>query len=683
MLPIYLKVKNFTSYAEETIDFEKLNSLFCVIGSNGVGKSSIIDIITAAIFYRARGTDAKGSNMENLIRNNEDKFEIEFCFMMNDNKYVIIREKPRKGSQTLKLIINDSDVSGKLNETQKMIDDIIRVDYDTFMDTVCIGQGQSSNFMKKKPNERKKIISQILQLYKYNVLEKYTKETKKELKIKMDNMKYELEKLYNSISKENEVSDNLNICQNSIVTMDEKIKQLEIELEKELVEKTKYEELKKQQQSIINRKNKIYSNINLIKNDITTIQNDKNKLMEKINYKKDNIDNINKYTNEIETTSNIIFDINKKLTTIEVENKSLYDKINDLKQKYSNLKHYNALTCKFCGQQITPDHKEKHLSELMAEGVNLQKKYTENISIINNLKIQLKSKNDYLNDLKLKLNSEKNKKELIVKAEMSFENLSYKLIDFNNKLEELNKEKEEIDNINLNTLEDKYFKDSELKYNIQQLRNNFNDCKMKIGILKSKLEQINLDKVEYEKMKSKEQEIINKFNIYDSLQVAWGKNGIQAIIIDNIIPQIEEEINKYLSILTSDRISLHFDTLKTAKNGNKSETLDIYVNVDGVTRPYENFSGGEKMRIDFACHIGMSKFLAKRSGANIDFFVVDEGIGTLDDEGKNSFIEMLNLLKLIFKKIMVISHIDDIKEAFDNKLIINKDLFNGSKVSIL
>ena len=171
--------------------------------------------------------------------------------------------------------------------------------------------------------------------------------------------------------------------------------------------------------------------------------------------------------------------------------------------------------------------------------------------------------------------------------------------------------------------------------------------------------------------------------IYDDLQKAWGKNGIQAIIIDNILPQIEDEINKYLKILSDDKIFIKFITQKENKNGNKSETLEIIVSDSKGSRSYERYSGGQKTRIDFACHIGMSKFLAKRSGANIDLFMVDEGIGTLDESGKQNFLDTINLLNDIFEQVIVISHIPDIIEAFDNKVIVTNDIFNVSKVNII
>ena len=89
---------------------------------------------------------------------------------------------------------------------------------------------------------------------------------------------------------------------------------------------------------------------------------------------------------------------------------------------------------------------------------------------------------------------------------------------------------------------------------------------------------------------------------------------------------------------------IKFETQKTAKNGNVSETLDIIVSDSNGSRPYERYSGGQRTRIDFATHIGLSKFLTKQSGVNIDFFVIDEWLGTLDSDGRDSVLETLQTL---------------------------------------
>jgi exonuclease SbcC len=271
----------------------------------------------------------------------------------------------------------------------------------------------------------------------------------------------------------------------------------------------------------------------------------------------------------------------------------------------------------------------------------------------------------------------------IQQAEIKIENVNSKLIDLESRMIELKQEEQEVNSINIDVLQNKTFNDFSIKMEIQGLRQNLSTKNSRITILENELKNIEKNEKEYSKNKKEYDDKKDNIEIYADLQKSWGKNGIQAIIIDNILPQIEDEINKYLKILSGDNISIIFKTQKEAKNGNKSETLDIIVKDSKGERSYERYSGGEKTRINFACHIGMSKFLTRRSGANIDFFIVDEGIGTLDETGKDDFIDTIKSLNLIFKQVMVISHIPDIKEAFNNKVLVTKDIFEGSKVSVI
>ncbi len=169
---------------------------------------------------------------------------------------------------------------------------------------------------------------------------------------------------------------------------------------------------------------------------------------------------------------------------------------------------------------------------------------------------------------------------------------------------------------------------------------------------------------------------------YESLVTAFGKSGIQSLIIENTLPDIENEINDILDKLTSGKISISFITQKQAKTKKTAiDTLDIIVHDNGIDRKYESFSGGEKFRIDFSCHVGISKFLTKRADATIDMFILDEGLASQDINARTIFVDSIKMLSDRFKKILVITHIDTIKEAFSNKMFVDKDPILGSKVS--
>ena len=676
-------VDNYASYKHEIIEFDKLgNSPYLLCGNNGSGKTTIIEMITTALFNRCRGVDQKGAGMDELIHTGCDSFKIELEFILNNIDYTIIRERNKK-SQKLKLFINGEDKSGKLMETQQMINNIIKLDYDSFMDTVIIAQGQSASFMNKPPIERKKVIAQILDLNKYDILESYTKDIKKDLKSVLTIQDSKINELFNIIKNKEKYNIEIVSLKNDIINIGNKINKLENDLENELTEKAKYDELKKQQLTLINRKNTITNNIDKLKNNIILCEKSINDSLKKIKLKETVLDNIDSCTNDIDELQNKLTKLGENKASLSTKNRILQASIDELKNKAIRLKDYNEAICEFCGQNITPQYKEKHLKQMFVEAKGYKStlnKNNEQLTIINDSINDTKNK---LNSLRIKLNKLNNDKIEIIQCETKLENYNNKLIELQERLEQENQYLIEMNNVKLVNLENKIFKDINIKNSLNQLRYELTNKNNRLSILENEIKKIEKNEIEYKNIKSEYDNNKKLFSNYELLQKAWSKNGIQALIIDNILPKIENEINKYLNILSNGEIFIKFETQKIAKNGNLNETLDIIVSDSNGSRPYERYSGGQRTRIDFAFHIGLAKFLTKQSGVNIDFFVIDEGLGTLDTDGRDSVLETIQNLNSIFKQIFIISHIDDIKESFATKILVTNNKDEGSKVNLL
>jgi len=166
-----------------------------------------------------------------------------------------------------------------------------------------------------------------------------------------------------------------------------------------------------------------------------------------------------------------------------------------------------------------------------------------------------------------------------------------------------------------------------------------------------------------------------------TLAQAWSKNGIQALLIEQAIPEIEFEANELLSRLSSNQAHIFIESLRDLKRGGARETLDIKIaDVMGV-RPYEMFSGGEAFRIDFALRIAISKLLAKRAGAHLQILIIDEGFGSQDEEGLAQLMQALYAVQEDFAKIIVVTHLPAFKENFPVHFIVEKGAA-GSIVSV-
>ncbi len=172
--------------------------------------------------------------------------------------------------------------------------------------------------------------------------------------------------------------------------------------------------------------------------------------------------------------------------------------------------------------------------------------------------------------------------------------------------------------------------------------------------------------------------------VHTRLTEAFGKKGVQALIIENAIPELQEEANRLLDRLTDGDMLLHFDTLKEAKTKSIGpiETLEIKVSDNLGTRPLEMYSGGEGFRAAFALRIALSKLLARRAGARLQTLIIDEGFGSQDAKGREKLVECLDAIKDDFERIIVITHIDELKDAFATRVEVIKTP-SGSRITVM
>ncbi|MFC1980898.1 AAA family ATPase [Chloroflexota bacterium] len=199
--------------------------------------------------------------------------------------------------------------------------------------------------------------------------------------------------------------------------------------------------------------------------------------------------------------------------------------------------------------------------------------------------------------------------------------------------------------------------------------------------MKSRLERL----VDLEiRMKEKEKSMAQaseQENIYKELAKAFGKGGIQALLIEMALPEIEAEANRLLGRMTDNRMHVKFETQRETRKGDVIETLDINISDELGMRNYEMFSGGEAFRINFAIRIALSRLLAKRAGAPLPTVIIDEGFGTQDSTGIEKLKEAINSIQDDFDKIFVITHIEEFRDAFPTRIDVVKTT-EGSTLSV-
>ena len=221
--------------------------------------------------------------------------------------------------------------------------------------------------------------------------------------------------------------------------------------------------------------------------------------------------------------------------------------------------------------------------------------------------------------------------------------------------------------------------------NLEKARADYDRETKKEGQIEAQLQNIEKQKDKLKSIKEKEKDNTALHQKYSILQEAFSKKGVPALLVEQALPQIESKANELLHRLSDGQMAVHFVTQKAYADGSRDdlkETLDIEIQDQAGIRDYEMYSGGESFRINFAIRMALSHVLANRAGAKLRTLVIDEGFGSQDAGGRDRLINAINIVKAEYDKVLVITHIPEVIEAFPVQLRVEKGS-GGSKVRIL
>ncbi|MEA5581907.1 SMC family ATPase [Nodularia harveyana UHCC-0300] len=227
-----------------------------------------------------------------------------------------------------------------------------------------------------------------------------------------------------------------------------------------------------------------------------------------------------------------------------------------------------------------------------------------------------------------------------------------------------------------------------LEQQIHSRRRQLDEKISNLGRLEQLMLQLEALQHQYEQQQEQLKACKQEQRVYQELAQAFGKNGIQALMIENVLPQLEAETNQLLSRLSANQLHVQFITQKSGrsskakkKNAKLIDTLDILIADSRGTRAYETYSGGEAFRINFAIRLALAKLLAQRAGAALQLLIIDEGFGTQDAEGCDRLIASINAIAGDFACILTVTHMPHLKEAFQARIEVHKNQ-EGSQLSL-
>ena len=164
---------------------------------------------------------------------------------------------------------------------------------------------------------------------------------------------------------------------------------------------------------------------------------------------------------------------------------------------------------------------------------------------------------------------------------------------------------------------------------------------------------------------SDSKELRKQWRVYETLLNAYSKKGLPSQILDKLLPAINAEISEILSGVVNFDVQLEIDA--------ETNSLEIYIDYGDSRRIVELGSGMEKMIASIAIRVALTRITTLPKP---DFIIIDEGFGTLDESQLTACVALIRSLKRIYRFILVISHVDAVKDAVDQVIEITR--VNGS-----
>ena len=330
--------------------------------------------------------------------------------------------------------------------------------------------------------------------------------------------------------------------------------------------------------------------------------------------------------------------------------------------------------------------KEKNNQKQILDKLNKNKKIRDNttklISELNNTLTRLDEKiltaKTKLHEIQTDIKSSESRIEEM-KRHLDYENLNQAQSEIQSMAQRLSKIKNGMDKLI-----------NEYKLVQKDLQNQIDNMATEIKTLYSKIETnkrlLSLIKKELKNYKNIEKEYTDTDIIYRTASgdlSGKSKLAFEQYIQGAYFERIIIEANKRFDKMSGGRYELVRRTEALDKRTKTGLELDVFDNYTGKKRSVKSLSGGESFKASLALALGMSDVIqASAGGVRLDSMFVDEGFGALDDESLGQAIEVLSKLSDGTRNVGIISHVSELKEMIDKKLIVKRGT-KGSSVQVI
>lgn len=681
-----LTLRNFLSHEETNIEFSD-NQKLLIDGNSGSGKSTILEAIIWVLYGQGRTSNAA------LIRRGADKAEVSLT-VTNKNQEIQIIRSVTKSKHTLQVIIDGvAHPFTGVRELQAWIEtELTGASYLLFVNSIAYVQGGPDSFVTQNATKRKDLLLEIVKTIDFDAYYEKTKTkiSQEEKEIAGHEQSVELRqewltKAEATIQNKQAIQDDIRKC----------------ELEEDLATKSRESSIValskvEEQEKTIARTS---TELNTLRNDIITTQRnidgmaaealvlaksmgevlrDKKVVEGEMVAEKSEVEAINK---EISGAASVN-EARVVLLSSKPVDMGWASKAEEASNLLADPTNHNQCTNKDCPYFHVQSSKIGQYAILYGEYIQKQADFvaamqTWQASYDSLPVIDLAPLREKLDVHQIKLAALEREYGVIHKREGDTDRIK----GLHEKMEELKTQ-----------LTDKTTREVGLSAELDGMkallnadeitkhRNNMNICDATLFTLRQekaiKQQQLGSILDTEQKIPETKQALTEslalieatKKNIYrlTLLKEAFGSKGLKAIVIDYILPELEDKINTILSQMSEFRVVLDTQMEKADGDGSKEGLFITIINDMGEEMPFESYSGGERLKII----VSITEALATLQKCG--FRLYDETWVGLDENSLESFARVLDNLIERFPQVICVSHLQEIKAAFENKLFVTK-----------
>ncbi|MCX6072160.1 MAG: SMC family ATPase, partial [Chloroflexi bacterium] len=592
MIPTEIEVENFLAYRTPgTLRLDGVH-IACLAGPNGAGKSSLLDAITWALWGKARS-----NSPDDLIHQGARNMQVRLAFDQAGQRYQVIRQRKagKQGVSGLSLQAWDAqkdawrDLSAaRLVDTQKKIEALLHLDYDTFINSAFLMQGRADEFTTKTPAHRKQVLATILGLSNWEVFETRAKERIAGTRADMQRLEGRLEEIDRELARRDEYQQSLQAAEIEAKLATEQL--VVAESQWASIQQVR-QELVTLQRQIDDRTRRVTSTEREVleaEHELATLRTRADRaalqaVLEAVRAELGGFDTLQETLEEIVGKQR---EAGQEAARLRGANELLGPQTEPIKARAAMLESSTEPVCPTCGQALTDDHRHRLLNELQAEIEQRREAYRANQTQLRELDAQVKAMEAERQALDKAVRQRPERAQqagelqaLLAhagEAERQAGALAERIARWQAELTTDRMERAGLE-AQVEKSETQLRAASLTPEAVDRLRLQKRLADERVGGARQQLAALESFARQRADRKIELDKLANDLSLYEDLREAFGKRGVPAMIIETVVPELEASANELLNRMTDGRMHVRIETQKEIKTGEVREALDILI----------------------------------------------------------------------------------------------------------